>query len=281
MEVKERKKGRRRAGKRSRRIWTAVFVFAVLAAILAAALLLRPKPYAPKVERETEPEKVETLSVPTEPETMAQTEPETEPKPEPEMIPSMKELYDKNSDIAGWIKIEGTAIDYPVMYTPQDGEYYLFRTFEKEEDPAKQGCLFIDEHCQIAPRSTNLLVHGHNMKNGSMFRALLGYKDEDFYKKHPLIQYTTLYEEEIYEIIAVFRSEIFRQDEDVFKYYHFFNAETKEEFDEYVENCKALERYATGITAEYGDELLTLSTCDYYTENGRLVVVARKQKILE
>ena len=256
-----------------------MLVCAVLAAVLAAVLLLKPKPAAPKVERETEPTEVETLGLATEPETEARTEPETEP--EPEMLPSMKDLYERNGDIAGCLTIEGTAIDYPVMYTPQDGEYYLFRTFEKEEDPAKQGCLFIDEHCQIEPRSTNLLIHGHNMKNGSMFRALLGYKEEDFYKEHPLIRYTTLYEEETYEIIAVFRSEIFRQDDDVFKYYHFFNAESKEEFDDYVENCKALERYDTGITAEYGDELLTLSTCDYYTENGRLVVVARKQRVLE
>jgi sortase B len=279
MEAKERKTGRRKAGKRSRRIWTAVLGCAVLAMALAAVLLLRPKPAAPKVERETEPEVVETLSLPTEQETAVPTEPETEP--EPEMLPSMKELYERNSDIAGWIKIEGTAVDYPVMYTPEDGEYYLFRTFEKEEDPAKQGCLFIDEHCQVEPRSTNLLVHGHNMKNGTMFRALLGYKEEEFYKEHPVIQYTTLYEEETYEIIAVFRSQIFRQDEDVFKYYHFFDAGTKEEFDEYVENCKALARYETGVTAQYGDEILTLSTCDYYTENGRLVVVARKRKVLE
>lgn len=196
---------------------------------------------------------------------------------EPQMLPSMKKLYDQNSDIAGWIKIEGTEVDYPVMYTPQDGEYYLYRNFEKEEDPTKEGCIFIDKNCTVEPRSTNLLIHGHNMKNGTMFHTLLDYREEEFYQEHKRIRFDTLYSEDEYEIAAVFLTKIYNKDEtDVFKFYQFYDAKNEEEFDEFISNCKEKELYETGVTPEYGDELITLSTCEYSTDNGRIVVVARK-----
>ena len=115
------------------------------------------------------------------------------------------------------------------------------------------------------------------MKNGTMFHTLIEYKDEDFYREHPTIRYNTLYEEEEYEIAAVFLSKIYKKSEtDVFKFYQFYNAESQEEFDEFIANCKAQELYETGVTPEYGDQLITLTTCEYSQQNGRLVVVARK-----
>lgn len=192
------------------------------------------------------------------------------------MLPEMAELYAQNDEIAGWIEIKGTEVDYPVMYTPDDGQFYLYRTFEKEEDPTKEGCLFIDEFCKVDPRDTNLLIHGHNMKNGTMFHSLLNYKDEDYYKEHPVITYNSLYDEEQYEIAYVFLSQVFNQDDDVFKFYKFYNAANEEEYNYYVDNCKALELYSTGVTPAYDDDLITLTTCEYTVENGRMVVVARK-----
>ena len=204
--------------------------------------------------------------------TLSETEPESR-----QMLPSMQKLYEQNSDLAGWVQIPGTAIDYPVMYRPQDYGYYLHRNFAGEEEAA--GCIFIDEGASIEPRSTNLLLHGHNMKNGSMFRALTGYEKEAFYQEHPVIRYTTLYEEQEYEIFAVFLSRVFYQDEtDVFRYYQFFQADTEEEFAYYVDNCRKLSLYDTGVVPEYGDELLTLTTCEYHTENGRLAVAARRAR---
>lgn len=97
------------------------------------------------------------------------------------------------------------------------------------------------------------------------------------HKEHPTIRYSTLYEEEEYEIAAVFLSKIYKKSEtDVFKFYQFYDAQTEAEFDEFVRSVKELELYETGVTPEYGDELITLTTCEYSQENGRMVVVARK-----
>lgn len=192
------------------------------------------------------------------------------------MLPDMAQLYAENNEIAGWIQIEGTAIDYPVMFTPQDGQFYLYRNFEKEDDPTQEGCLFIDEHCTIDPRSTNLLIHGHNMKNGSMFHSLINYKDESYYKEHPIINYKTLYEDQEYEIAYVFLSKVYNKDDDVWKFYKFYNAADAQQYDEFTAHCKELELYDTGVTANYDDDLITLTTCEYSTDNGRMVVVARR-----
>ncbi|HBU11416.1 MAG TPA: hypothetical protein DEB31_01385, partial [Clostridiales bacterium] len=181
------------------------------------------------------------------------------------------------NDLAGWLKVDGTNIDYPVMYTQEeDGQFYLYRTFEKQNDPSLRGTLFIDYNCSIDPRSANLLIHGHNMKNGSMFHTLTSYLLEDFYWDFPTIEYSTLYEAAEYEIVSVFLSKVYNKTDDVFKFYQFYDAKTKEEFDDYIKNIKELELYDTGVTAEFGDELISLATCEYSQEDGRIVVVARK-----
>ncbi len=124
---------------------------------------------------------------------------------------------------------------------------------------------------------TNTIIYGHHMKNGTMFAGLEKYKDEDYYREHPVIHFDTLYEQQEYEIIAVFKSQIYRKSDKVFKHYTFLNAESKAAFNAYITGVKALALYDTGITASYGDALLTLVTCAYHTENGQVVVVARKQ----
>ena len=245
----------------------------VLAAAIAAAICIVVFAIVPMTR---EPEPVSTPS----PTVIAAPSAEASPSPAPEgprVLPELEELYRQNGDLAGWVKIEGTVVDYPVMYTPEDGEFYLYRTFQKEEDPTKEGCIFIDKNCSVDPRSTNLLLHGHNMKNGTMFHTLLDYQEEEFYKEHPVIEYSSLYSKDDYEIVSVFLSKVYNKDEtDVFKFYKFYDAETEEEFDEFIGNIKELSLYDTGITPEFGDELITLSTCEYTQENGRIAVVARK-----
>lgn len=262
----------------ARRIWLVVLIAAVacLAWVAVAAASELQEPPHPTLEIEgpvTTPEPSPTRAE----ETSEVSTATPEPTPTP-MIPEMAELYAQNSDLAGWIHIEDTVIDYPVMFTPDDGQFYLYRTFEREDDPSKQGCVFIDENCSIDPRSTNLLLHGHNMRNGSMFHSLVEYADQEYYEAHPTIEYTTLYDQQEYEIVYVFRSRVYNTNDDVFKYYKFYNASTQEEFDNFIAGCEELALYDTGITPEFGDEFLTLNTCEYTAENGRMVVVARRIK---
>lgn len=112
-----------------------------------------------------------------------------------------------------------------------------------------------------------------------MFEDLMKYTDEEFYKEHTKIRFTTATEDTEYEIISVFKSRVYYKDEkNVFRYYYFVNAETEEEYNNYVSSAKEVSIYDTGVTAEYGEQLLTLSTCEYSQEDGRFVVVAKKVK---
>lgn len=188
--------------------------------------------------------------------------------------PRFRELYDINSDIYAWLQIEGTNINYPVMYTPNDGEFYLHRNFEKKDE--KRGLPFLDGTTNLI-FSQNYLIYGHNMKDGTGFHDLLNYTKENYYKEHAVIHFDTLYEEAEYEIIAVFKTQIFYEKEEVFKYYKYKNITDVMSFQEYIKNIKEQSLYETGITATYGDELITLSTCSYHVTDGRFVVVARKR----
>ena len=182
-------------------------------------------------------------------------------------------LKDENSDFFGWVKIEGTKVDYPVMYTPQEPEYYLRRAFDKSDSIS--GVPFLDG--SYIEGGNHYLVYGHNMKNGTMFHALLDYAKPEFWKEHPTIAFDTLQEDGTYTVIGAFYSRVYYQDETgVFRFYSYPDLSDPELFQEYVGHVEAASLYDTGVPAAYGDTLLTLVTCSYHTENGRFVVVARK-----
>ena len=183
-----------------------------------------------------------------------------------------RELYNLNNDMAGWIRIDGTQINYPVMYTPDNPDFYLKHNFEKEY--SDYGVPYIAEQCDPIEPSDNVIIYGHHMKNGSMFTGLMEYEKKAFYKNHKTIRFDTLTETAEYEIVSVFRTTVYGGTG--FPYYLFSNAEKPEDFTGYVKRCKSLAFYETGVTAEYGDKLITLSTCEYSRTNGRLVVVAKK-----
>ena len=186
----------------------------------------------------------------------------------------IEELQKVNSDIIGWIEIEGTNINYPVLQGT-DNEFYMTHNYEKKE--SVYGAIFLDKDYDWNKKSNNLLIYGHNMQDGSMFHDLLNYADEDYYKEHPTIRFTTPEEDAEFEIIAAFRSRVYyKSEQNVFRYYYFVNPESEEDYNEFVKNAKEASIYNTGKTAEYGDELITLSTCSYHTEDGRFAVVARK-----
>ena len=174
------------------------------------------------------------------------------------------EVYAQNSDLVGWISIPSTRIDYPVMQSSQEEpDYYLKHDFDKNDD--LNGTLFIDARNDYINRDTNIIIYGHNMKSGMMFGELKKYLDEDFYNAHKTIEFNTLYERGVYEVIEVGLSEVQYQDENVFRYYNFLNADSEEEYQEYLNNVAQLSVYGTEIDSTYGDQLLTLSTCNNYT----------------
>lgn len=191
----------------------------------------------------------------------------------PPVLDEYKNLLNKNKRLIGWVKIDDTYIDYPVLQTVNN-DYYLNHNFDQEED--KNGSIFLDKDCSIYPRSTNLILYGHHMRSGRMFGQLNKYSSEKFYKEHKYIQFDTIYEKGTYEVMYVFRSKIYEESEIVFKYYQFTDAVSETEFESNMMQMADMSLYDTGVSAEYGDELLTLSTCDYYTSDGRFVVVAKK-----
>lgn len=206
----------------------------------------------------------------------------------PTMLPEYEVLWQQNEDFIGWLRIEDTIIDYPVMQCAEDENYYLSHDFYEEEN--KNGCLILDndsnagigtmeqEYINGSIPSTNLIVHGHTMKSGQMFGSLKLYQDKEYGLSHNIICFDTLYEKREYELIAVFYSQVYYQSEDVFKYYNFFQADTQEEFDDWYSNIKEMSLYDTRVTAEYGDEFITLSCCAYHVEDGRFVVVGKRTK---
>lgn len=193
----------------------------------------------------------------------------------PEILDDYKNIYIKNKSIIGWLTIDNTNIDYPVMQTVNN-EYYLDHDFEGKED--RNGALFMDASCNAAFRSTNLIIYGHHMKSGKMFGNLKKYESEDYCKQHNIIHFDTIYEKGDYEVMYVFRDNI-RDEADIsFKYYQFIDAVSAEEYSSNL-NCMAnMSLYDTGVTATYGDDLLTLSTCNGSTSTERFVVVAKRIK---
>ena len=178
-------------------------------------------------------------------------------------------LFDQNSDFVGWISIDGTNINYPVMWTPNNPNYYLKHSFEKEY--SDYGVPYIDEDC-VMGESNNYVIYGHHMKNGTMFSDLCNYTDADFCKEHPIINFDTLSGFGEYQVVAVFK---FNTNHEDFRYNEYTQM-NEEQFKEFMSQVHARQCYDTGIDAEYGDQLITLSTCEYTYNNGRFVVVAKK-----
>lgn len=184
----------------------------------------------------------------------------------------LEEKYQENNHLYGWLKIDETKIDYPVMYSGDD--YYLNHNFHRNSD--KYGSLFIDKNNKIDPRDINLIIHGHDTNDNKMFGSLKKYKDYNYYLDHKTIFFETLDEKEQYEIVSVFLSKVYYVSDHVFKYYKFYNTKNQTEYDNFIQNIKKLQLYDTKITPTYPDLLITLSTCDDSVKNGRLVLVARK-----
>ncbi len=183
-------------------------------------------------------------------------------------------VYELNNDLAGWLYIEGAGIDYPVMYTPRNEQYYLRKNFEKTY--ATGGCLFIGK--TWSEDSNQTIIYGHNMHDGSMFGHLHEYKSKEYALEHSIIHFDTLHETREYEVVAAFYGKVYKVDDTgVFRYYRYTDLSTEAKFNEFMRNVRRAAIYDTGVDVQFGDRLLTLSTCSYYTNEGRFVVVARQR----
>lgn len=255
------KKSKHAKSKSKRIIIRIIFVIVLVISTIALLLYL----YNLKKEKEENQNVLEDVTIDTSDVTEEKTE----------RMLQLEELQKENSEIIGYLEIEGTNISYPVCQT-SNNDYYLTHNYKKEK--ASLGSLFLDKDFDLNKPSTNYLIYGHRSNAGTMFEDLMKYSEESFYKEHPTIRFTTMAEDTTYEIISVFYSRVFYKDEkDVFRYYYFVNAENEEEYNSYIENCKKASIYDTGKTATYGQQLLTLSTCEYSQDNGRFAIVAKKK----
>jgi len=194
--------------------------------------------------------------------------------PEGEMLEVLTQyagIYGENPDTVGWIHIPGTKVNYPVMQTPDSKDYYLKRNFDKAY--SSHGCIYAQENCNIAT-SDNVVLYGHHMRDGSMFAPIMDYRSRVFYEEHPYIRFDSLTQPRLYQVMAVFLTTA--SEGQGFVYHEMVNATSQAEYDAFVAGCKDLSLYDTGVEATYGDQLITLSTCDYTRTNGRLVVVAKR-----
>ena len=181
-------------------------------------------------------------------------------------------LYEMNPDMAGWLSIAGTRINYPVMHTPGRPDHYLERNFEGSY--SAWGCIYAREECDLKAPSDNITLYGHNMKDGSMFAGLNAYTSREFWEEHRYICFDTLTEHHTYEIFAVFKTTA--SEGQGFDYHEFIDAEDEMEFDTFIAKCLSLSLYGTDLVPEYGDKIICLSTCEYSQTNGRLVVAAMR-----
>ena len=190
------------------------------------------------------------------------------------------DLLEINSDTVGWITIDGTGIDYPVVQT-DDNDYYLNHGFDRSWTSV--GTVFLDKNCNIGslddPESetTNLILYGHHTRSKTMFSELVNYKDLDYYKEHPIITFDTLYKDSEWKIVACMLTNAFSNQDNgqVFAYNTpEFSDDTA--FLTWVEECKLRSIIDTNVDVVADDTVLTLQTCAYDFTEARMVIVARR-----
>lgn len=182
-------------------------------------------------------------------------------------------LSDINPDIKGWIKIKNTPIDYPVLQSKSDPEFYLYRNYKKEN--SRYGSIFIDTICDLEKGCKNILLHGHSMNNGTMFRSLINFTNLDFYKTTPTFVYDMPGQIADWKIISVFRTNTLEEQGEIFEYL-ISSFSSDDNFLNYVYQVRVRSLINIPVDVNEKDELITLSTCSYEMKDFRTVVVARK-----
>lgn len=191
---------------------------------------------------------------------------------ESKILPELKEIYALNHDLVGWLYIEDTNIDYPVVQA-EDGKFYLKHDFYGRSNA--NGQIILEDKCDPYTPSYNLVISGHHMNSGAMFGRLGKYKDRDYWETHKVVEFDTLMARKRYVIFAAFYSADYNEHEEGFRYSA--DIQYKLDADMWLEEIRKNQIYETGIKAEFGDEFITLTTCDHSRRyDGRFVVVARR-----
>lgn len=185
---------------------------------------------------------------------------------------SMQGLQEENPDFAAWLRIPGTVIDYPVMHTPEDSQYYIRRDFYGNQSVS--GTPFIGDNCDLD--SLSFIIYAHNMKNDTMFGALDLYESRSYREEHPSLTLITPEGEREYEIVAAFRTQLPTARADGFRYYEYVGDLSEEQFDEFMAQLGRIAYYVMDEAVAYGDRLVMLSTCSYRARDERFVVVGRE-----
>ena len=264
-EARQSAKARRR---RSDRLYTAAMV--VFAAIFLVSGGMLGKRFLDDRKTETQFSNLAAMI-----DTTATAAPVQEGEPVESNAAKFAALKAQNEEFIGWISIDGTNLDYPVMYSPTRENFYLKHDFAGNY--SDYGVPYLDENCKLdaTGQSDNLVVYGHNMKTGTIFGCLTEYKKESYYAQHPTVTFDTLYGDAEYEVFAAFAIDV--ETDQSFLYNEYLDV-SQTKFDEYVAEVRRRSDVKTDIIPQYGDQLLTLSTCEYSTANGRYVVVARRVK---
>ena len=190
----------------------------------------------------------------------------------PEVNEKFLPLLEQNKDVIGWITMgdpDDPFIDN-VVVQGDDNAYYLDHNLNGVS--SAWGAIYAREECDINKPSDNITLYGHHMRDGSMFACLDTYKYKKTWDENPLIFFDTLYGYHVYKIFAVFTTSA--NIGEGFSYHQMIDAKDKKDFDNFIAKCKELSLYDTGVTPEYGDKTICLSTCEYSHDNGRLVVAA-------
>ena len=182
-------------------------------------------------------------------------------------------LWEMNEDIVGWLSIDGTQVNYPVVQS-DDNDYYLHKDFSKADN--KYGIPFADCRVDISKPSTNIPIYSHNMKDGQMFGELINYQSLDYYKQHPVINFDSLYEEGKYKIVGMFIASTLPEHAPNFEYHNFIESETQQPLIASANEVLSRSLIVTGVDIQPGDHLITLSTCTYDFEEARFAIVARR-----
>lgn len=203
---------------------------------------------------------------------MEVTQPESG-EPPVSRLEGYKKLAEQNGDMAGWISIDGTHINYPVMHTPDEPERYLHLGFDKQY--AYSGLPFIEANCKLDPPTTHIMIYGHNMKNKTMFADIMNYRDQEFYENHPTIRFDTLNAEQEYEVVASYYASAAEPSEGEFCFWKMIEPESEEAFDTYISQMIRKSAVVTNVVPKYGDKLISLVTCTNGPADERFVVTAR------
>ena len=200
-------------------------------------------------------------------------EPTVEEPENAQILSRFTELYAQNGDLGGWVAIDDTDVNYPVMFTPENPEKYIHLSFSQKT--SMSGVPFIGGGWAISPGSYNIVLYGHHPKSGVMFADIVKYKDKDFCREHPIIHFSTLYDEGDYEVFAALATDI--RAAKALRCYTFLNAKDEADFQDFLDGIRGAALYDTGVSVGYGDDLLTLSTCAYHTNDGRFVILAKRK----